>query len=220
MCKLIASFVVAASFLGGIAGAQTSVVLEDFTGAVVSKKQPTGGGDFVTWYDSLTKSTTDPAASLDPAAAMRVSVDDIVNGVYRIFRAPVPSSGQWHVNCKIRVVEASPFDVIKNYQIGVIVNGVHRGTGNTKLAPATIVASTPVNYLTPADDTAKGVQNLRTPDFAAEPGDNILISFGTDVTSGNFNLNSGASANNYVIIDDIVLEAAGLPVSISSFTLE
>lgn len=219
MRKLFVSCVVAASCLGGVATAQTSVVLEDFSGVVNSKKQPGGGGDFVTWFDSLTKSSTDPSASLDPAAALKVSVDGVINGTYRIFQAVVPSSGQWHVNCKIRVVENSPFDSIQNYQLGVIVNGVHRATGNTKIAPASIFVSMPAGYLTSGDDSSKGFQNLRTPDFAAGQADNILISLGTDVTSGNFNLNSG-NAGGYVIVDDIVLEAAGLPVSVSSWTLE
>ncbi len=220
MHRLCAFLILAASCIGGVAHAQTSVVLDDFSGGVTAKKQAGGGGDFVTWYDSCNKASGNPAATLAPAGAMKISGEDVINGVYRVFAAPVPSTGQWHVNCKVHVVEASPFNTINNFQVGVIVNGVHRGTGNTKLAKAAIVASTHPAYLTSADDTAKGIQNLRTPDFEAQAGDNILITLGTDVTSGNFNLNSGAWGDSYVLIDDIVLETIGLPVNISSFSLE
>jgi hypothetical protein len=48
-----------------------------------------------------------------------------------------------------------------------------------------------------------------------------MIEFSTDVTSGLFNGNSATwGAGSSILVDDLILEPAGLPVGISNWSLE
>ncbi|MHC4796794.1 MAG: golvesin C-terminal-like domain-containing protein, partial [Planctomycetota bacterium] len=111
------------------------------------------------------------------------------------------ATGSYRVDVSMQVVESGGTNGIREYQIGVIINGVHRSHPGY-LAGAT--SSGAYGGLTSGYDDL-GVKIVSTSQFPANAGDDLVISFGTDVTSGAWNGNSGLWGSTHAIVDDITL---------------
>jgi uncharacterized lipoprotein YddW (UPF0748 family) len=138
---------------------------------------------------------------------MRIDDGGFVNGVYAIYPAAVPADGRYTLAVTMHVVESSATttDGIDTYQVGVAIgaSAAHRGPGTSAVAPLPIHAR--YAGLTDADDSALPTQTLVTPEFDAVAGDDLLVGFGTDVTSGAWNAGSGFWNGGYVLVGAIRL---------------
>ena len=181
----------------------TSGALVDFGDGVVAANHPDPVGVSGVWYDAA--SNTFGSASAAPGPAMRIDDGGFTNGVYTILEGAIPADGEYQVRAVVHVVEsdASAFDGVRAYQLGAATGLEHRGPGATAMPGLASVAN--VTGLTPGDDTALGPQELLTAPFVANAGDDLTIAFGTDVTSGAWNGNSGFWRGAYVIVSAIEL---------------
>jgi hypothetical protein len=187
--------------------------LTNFASGVTAVNHPAGAGVYGTWYDVTHNAAT--AASIDTlesSPAMRITDPGFTNGVYAIFSGAVPATGNYRVEVRMHVVElldpADPtrgFDGLRAYRIGVATgaSAVHRGDGSTLLAGLPISGS--YATMTTGDDTALGPITVTTSVFSATAGDDVLIGFGTDVTSGAWNLNAAWAGSSYVLVGDVML---------------
>lgn len=190
------------------ATAFSQVVLADFTTPPVAVNHPEGAGVDGTWYDvSQNAFGTITASTLDGNPAAEVVDGGFTNGVYIIYGGVVPATGNYNVSVRMHINEdPAQLDSIKAYQIGVTVNGVHRGLNPSKIAACPIVG----NYagLDATDNSALPTQTVVTSTFAATSGDNLLIAFSTACDSdyaanaGDF----GAAAD--ILVDTITLNPA------------
>lgn len=186
----------------------TEFVIDAFT-SVVAADHPDSAGAYSTWYD-VTQDAYATAASgtLGGAPALRIGDGGFTNGVYTIYENAIPVDGTYRISVPVHVVEnAMVPNGIRGYQVGVAVgaSAVHRPAGSpSRVAPLTISASY-TGLTTTADDTAVGPQTLVTIEFSAQAGDDLLIAFGTDVTTGLWN----ADSNNWGTAPDVAYVLVG-----------
>lgn len=187
---------------------ETSV--DDFAGGVSGANHPDGAGAYGVWYDATYNTFGTPSASsLDGAPAMRVDDGGFANGVYAIYAGAIPADGTYRISVPVKVVEAAgATNGIRAYQVGVAVgtDAAHRGSGSTALPGLPIAAS--FVGLTTGDDNGLGTQTLVTPEFEARAGDDLLIAFGTDVTSGTWSAGSATWGGSYALVGAITLLSA------------
>jgi uncharacterized lipoprotein YddW (UPF0748 family) len=188
----------------------TETPVDDFTGGVAQANHPESAGAYGVWYDATFNTFGTPSAStLDGAPAMRIDDGGFANGVYAIFGGTIPADGTYQISVPVRIVEAATAtNGIRAYQVGVAVGAgaVHRGAGSTLLPGAGVSAS--YVGLTTGDDNALPTQTLVTAPFEAHAGDDVLIAFGTDVTSGAWNAGSGTWGGSYALVGAITLLGA------------
>ena len=208
---------VAAAGMLAVAGTAHGAVIADFNsgiGAVANHPYPTSASN--TWYDATSDAFATPSAStLDGSGALKIADGGFTNGVYIIYSGVVPTTGEYTLQAKMDVVEdPAAFNAIQAYEMGVIVNGVHRTDATTPNDVATVNPADPgsgvANFagLTAGDDNALAPQTIITDSFRATAGDNLLIVFSTDTDTGNFDNGSGnwgTAGLNFVLVDNIEL---------------
>lgn len=179
----------------------------DWTSGVPAGNAPAGAGQYGVWYDATDNAFATPsAATLGGAPAMRIDDGGFVNGVYAIYAGVVPATGSYRLEATMQVVEttATTTNGVDAYRMGVAV-----GAQATHRAPSTPLAGLAVSGaysgLTDGDDTAIGPQLVTTSDFTATAGDDLMIAFGTDVTSGAWNQASQTWNGTYVLVGAIEL---------------
>ncbi|WP_157069807.1 family 10 glycosylhydrolase [Sandaracinus amylolyticus] len=198
----------------GPLGAHDDALVEtpvDTFAAVAQANHPESAGAYGVWYDATHNTFGTPSRStLAGAPAMRIDDGGFANGVYTIYRAAIPADGTYQISVPVQVVEtgATSTNGIRAFQVGVAVGSTarHRGPNPSSLPGLGVSAS--YTGLTTADDTALGPQTLVTGEFDAHAGDDLLIAFGTDVTSGTWSAGS-ATWGGHVLVGAITLVAAG-----------
>jgi hypothetical protein len=148
---------------------------------------------------------------------MHIVDGGFTNGVYAIFQAVVPTTGIYTVSSDILVNDTATSDMT-NYQVGVIVNGVHRGPNPSDVATFSGPGTAVGNYTGLTADVldATTIQNVVTGQFNATAGDNLLIGFGTSLDVVNFDSNSGFWNGATVDVDNVMLNLIPEP---STFVL-
>ena len=186
----------------------TTVNLTNFASGVTEANHPEGAGVYGTWYDATADAFAAAASgTLESMPAMRITDGGFTNGIYAIFSAAVPATGSYRVEVRMHVVEdPANSNGTRAYQIGVATgaSAVHRPAGTpSTVAPLSISG----NYaaMTTGDDTALGPITVTTSAFTATAGDDVLIGFGTDVTSGGWNVNAGTWGSTHVLVGDVML---------------
>ncbi|MEM9194483.1 MAG: family 10 glycosylhydrolase [Myxococcota bacterium] len=177
--------------------------LGDFSGGVVAENHPEGAGRYGVFYDATHNTFGTPsAATLDGVPAMRIEDGGFTNGVYAIFERSIPADGTYRLEVPMLVVEtsATTTDGVDQYQVGVATGAaaVHRGPNPSALAGLTTVGNYPA--LTDGDDTGLGTTTVSTGEFVAQAGDDLLLAFGTDVTTGAWNAGSGFWNGTYILV--------------------
>ena len=189
------------------AGAAGTVSVTDFSSPILAMSHPSGTGVYGTWYDADESAfAADPvAATLEGSPAIQISDGGFTNGVYAIFGGAIPATGNYRIEVRMHVVEGDQLDGIRAYHIGAAVGtaAVHRGANPSAVPPLSIVGDYPA--LTAGDDTALGPVTVSTGTFAASAGDDLLIAFGTDVSSGDWNLDAGSFGTSHVVVGDVML---------------
>lgn len=209
------------------ASAAYGTVVDDFSSGVQHAVSPSPG-DYATWYDvSIITWANAVSASLNGSAAMRIT-DEWTNGIYRIYHAAVPTSGYYQLSADMYIDDASAPNAIRQYQVGVVVNGGHRGDALHAVDTA-LPGRAVGNYqgLTTGDDSGLAIQTVTTGTFYAAAGSDLLVVFSTDVQTkigdiggptppdpdaGVWNGGSYAWGSDAVYVDNITLlpEPAGL----------
>ncbi len=179
----------------------------DWTSGVPAANAPAGAGQYGVWYDVTDNAFATPSlSSLGGVPAMRIDDGGFVNGVYAIYSGAIPATGTYQLQVTMQVVEttATTTNGVDAYRIGAAVGAqaVHRAT-STPLAGLAISGA--YSGLTDADDTAAGPQVVTTSDVTATAGDDLLIAFGTDVSSGAWNQDSQTWNGTYVLVGAIEL---------------
>jgi uncharacterized lipoprotein YddW (UPF0748 family) len=208
---LVAAAAGAGAGCGGeveLATTESHATVTDWTGGVTAANHPAGAGQYGVWYDATdTTFGTPSAATLDGAPAMRIDDGGFVNGVYAIYAGAIPATGNYRLEVTLQVVEtgATATNGVDSYRIGAAVGAgaVHRGPNPSALAGLPISGS--YTGLTDGDDTAAGPQLVTTSEFTATAGDDLLIAFGTDVTSGAWNQGSQTWGGVRVLVGAIEL---------------
>ena len=192
------------------------VNLTNFASGVTGADHPYPTSAYGTWYDAADNAFANVAMStLEGTPGMRIGDGGFANGIYAIFSGAVPATGNYRVEVRMHVVEdPANSNGVRAYQIGVATGAaaVHRPTDpdmdwmtppTSAVAPLTISG----NYaaMTTGDDTALGPITVTTAVFAANAGDDILIGFGTDVTTGGWNVNAGTWGSSHVLVGDVML---------------
>lgn len=186
--------------------ASNCTTIDDFDSIVIPElcwdDSPGASPAYSCWYD-VSSLVWSQVEFRDWGGTMAMAIRDSgwTNGVYAIFQSVVPESGMYHVSVRMHVIENTLTNGLMAYQIGVAVPGAHRGSG--ALPPCPIHGS--YRNLTPGNDTAAGPQIVRTNEFEVQAGQDVLIAFSTDVTSGDWNRNSVAWNDTYILVDDIEL---------------
>lgn len=188
-----------ASFIAG------AVNLTNFASGVTAANHPDPGA-YGIWYDAHDQAFADAATSrLEGLAGMRIDDGGYTNGVYAIFDGVVPSTGDYRVEVRMHAIEVAPsLNGIRAYQIGVATGAaaMHRPrVGGVAPLPITGDYAT----MTEGDDTALGPITATTPVFSATAGDDVLIGFGTGVTSSDWNQSAGVWGDSYVLVGDVIL---------------
>jgi len=215
-------FLIALATVAGLsllrAPAGAAIIVSDFSGGVtaVNHPHPDNGGTNAsapTYYDISENAFATPSAgTLAGSPALKIDDGGFTNGVYSIYSGVVPATGLYTVSADMLVNDTATSQMTA-YQMGVIVNGAHRGPNPSKIADATIVA----NYsgpLTSAVLDATTTETISTSSFLANAGDSLLISFSTDVTSG-YDSNAGAWNGASVVVDNIMLNVVPEPSSLA-----
>lgn len=214
---------VAAITCAAVATASAATIIDDFSGGVVAVNHPhpdNGGANAPapTYHDITSDAFATPSAgTLNGSPALRIVDGGFTNGVYALYQGVVPAAGVYTVSADVDITEdAAQLNSIRAFQIGVIVNGVHRGANPSDLAPATGPGTAVGDFvgLTSGDDNGLPTQNVVTSQFTANAGDSLVIAFSTDVTSGNFDLNSATwGGGAFVLVDNLMLNAVPEPAS-------
>lgn len=201
----------------GLPAAHAAIIINNFSSGVTQTNSPGAAGVYGTWYDATHQTFGTPSAStLNSSAAMRIDDGGFENGVYAIYQGVVPANGIYTVSADIFVNDTATSGM-SAYQIGAIVNGQHRPDGSPSYLAAVTGPGTGVGTytgLTAGSLDAPATQTVVTNQFSASAGDDLLIAFATDVTSGGYNLNSGAWNSAFVLVDNIMLNVIPEPVSL------
>ncbi len=197
----------ATQVVGGIEGDPSDgvtvgnkLVIDDFTAGVTWTRTPATAANFGEWYEvNSVAYGTASAGTLDGSAALRYVDSGFMNGFYAIYQGVVPATGSYQLTADMHINEGSPTGFTQ-FQVGVIVNGVHRDTASCQnpgcytnachnqslLAVDTTKPGNAVGFyqgLTDGDDTGLPTQTVTTGEFTANEGDNILVVFSTNVES-------------------------------------
>jgi hypothetical protein len=217
-CKLLA--VVA---MGMAYGNASAAIIRDFNagiGPVVNHPYPTAAFD--TWYDITSDSFATPAAgTLDGSPSLRINDGGFTNGAYIILQSVVPTTGVYRLEAAMKVTEdPAQLNSIRAFQMGAVVNGVHRTDATTPNDIATINPAAPGSGigsyagLTTGNDNGLATQIVVTDTFLATAGDHLLVAFSTDLDTGNFDDNSGTwGAGGFVLVDNVNLVLIPEPAS-------
>src|ERR1044072_8924072 len=130
---LIAAFCV----LGIAISTANAAIIRDFNAGIGPvADHPAGAGTTNRWYDATDNTFGTPVAgTLDGSPALRINDGGFVNGVYTILQSVIPTTGVYKLSAKMKVTEdAAQLNSIRAYQMGVVVNGAHRGP-NPSLLP-------------------------------------------------------------------------------------
>jgi uncharacterized lipoprotein YddW (UPF0748 family) len=195
----------------GTNGAHSTVV--DWTSGVPAANAPAGAGQAGVWYDVTDNAFANAtAATLGGAPAMRIDDGGFVNGVYAIYAGAVPATGSYRLQATMQVVEttATTTNGVDAYHLGVAVGAqaVHRAA-STPLGGTAVSGA--YSGLTDGNDTAIGPQLVTTADFTATAGDDLMVAFATDVTSGAWSGASQTWNGTYVLVGAIEL----VPVAVA-----
>ena len=200
--------------------AEAAVIVSDFSGGVAAVNHPNpadgGANAFSVWYDITNDAFATPSAStLAGSPAMRIDDGGFTNGVYAIYQSVVPTTGLYTLSADILVNDTATSGMSK-YQVGVIVNGVHRGPNPSDVATFSGPGTAVGNYtgLTSGALDATTIQTVTTGIFPAVAGDNLLIGFSTDLDTGDFDSNAGAWNAAFVQVDNIMLNVIPEPTSL------
>lgn len=165
-------------------------IIEDFTDPpAIADHPPITGGAYETWYQvSSSGYSTISASTLFGSQCLRIEDNGWTNGAYAIYEQIVPEPRpmeSYHLRIEMSVDEVGCGDPdwMQTYQVGVIVNGTHRPTTGT-IMPCTLIGEY-TGPLTPGVDSADATQAVLVYGAAlpAEPGDDLLIAFSTDVST-------------------------------------
>jgi len=195
--------------------AVSAILVDDFSGGVTAVSHPEGAGLFNVWYDLTNDAFGSSAAdTLSGSPAMVVNDSGFTNGVYAIYEAAIPSDGIYTVSVDMLVNDTETSD-IANFQIGAVVNGVHRGLNPSDLAVVTGPGTGVGNYTGLTADVldVTTIQTVTTTVFSASAGDNLLIAFGTSVDTPDFDTNAGFWNGASVLVDNIMLNVVPEPSS-------
>ncbi|MDH3302850.1 MAG: family 10 glycosylhydrolase, partial [Acidimicrobiia bacterium] len=193
-------------------------VIEDFSAGVSVVNHPLDAGQYGVWYDATNNAYgTASATTIGGVPAMRIDDGGFTNGVYAVYEGVVPTTGEYTVEAELHVVETGAVDAIRAYQLGVATGpaAAHRGPNPSSVAGLEAAGS--YEGLTSGDDTGAGPQLVSTRPFSANAGDDLLVAFGTDVNSGQWNQNSGFWAGSYVVVTEIRLVPVGAqPITVDN----
>ena len=165
-------------------------IIEDFTDPpAIADHPPITGGAYETWYQvSSSGYSTISASTLFGSQCLRIEDNGWTNGAYAIYEQIVPEPRpmeSYHLRIEMLVDEVGCGDPdwMQTYQVGVMVNGTHRSTTGT-IMPCTLIGEY-TGPLTPGVDSADATQAVLVYGAAlpAEPGDDLLIAFSTDVST-------------------------------------
>jgi hypothetical protein len=218
MNRKVSTYLGAGVVLAAVAATATTsqaAIIADFSGGVtaVNHPNPADGGTNAlapTYHDiSQDAFATPSAGTLNGSPALAIADGGFTNGVYSIYSAVVPATGLYTVSADMLVNDTATSQMTL-YQMGVIVNGAHRGANPSKIANATIFAD--YTGLTSGVLDATTTQNIVTQQFSANAGDSLLIAFSTDVTSG-YDSNAGNWNSASVLVDNISLNVVPEPAS-------
>jgi hypothetical protein len=168
----------------------SAALLSDFEGinvpSNVNHPNPANGGTNASApiYHDVTDQAFATAApsTLAGSPALRHGDGGFTNGIYAIYSGAVTATGLYTVSADMLVNDTATSDMTA-YQIGVIVNGAHRGPNPSSIASASIFGSYSQTLTADVLD-ATAVETVTTSIFSANAGDSLLIVFSTDVTSG------------------------------------
>jgi hypothetical protein len=211
---------IAALTAAATAGSASAALLSDFSApnvpTNVNHPNPANGGTNASApvYHDISENAFATAAGGTLAGSDALAIGDggFTNGVYAIYAGVVPATGLYTVSADMLVNDTATSQITA-YQMGVIVNGVHRGVNPSKIANASIVG----NYsqtLTSGSLDVTAIENVVTSVFSANAGDSLLIAFSTDVTSGY----DGAAGNwngASVLVDNLSLNVIPEPATLS-----
>jgi hypothetical protein len=196
--------------------ASAAIIIDNYNAGVVEDSHPNDPAgdtpDAGTYYDVSESAfaEADPS-TLNGSPALRHGDGGFTNGIYAVYAGVVPATGLYNVSADILVNDTATSQMTA-YQIGVIVNGAHRGPGIGKIANATIFGD--YTGLTANALDATTTQYVSTPLFSANAGDSLLIAFSTDVTSG-YDGGSGFWNGASVDIDNLMLNLVPEPATLS-----
>jgi hypothetical protein len=196
---------------------EAAIIVSDFSGGVVAVNHPhpdnSGTNASAPTYHDISENAfaTPSAGTLSGSPALKIDDGGFTNGVYSIYSAVVPATGLYTLSADMLVNDTATSQMTA-YQMGVIVNGSHRGLNPSKIADATIVA----NYAGPLTTDvldATTTQTITTSQFTANAGDSLLIAFSTDA-SGGYDSNAGFWNGASVVVDNIMLNPIPEPTSL------
>jgi len=168
-----------------------------------------------TWDRNLTP----PQSDVDKQA-IRTWDGGWTNGIYAMYPAGITATGTFHVESTVKVHETATGgnNTISRYQMGVKIGPDAVCAGGGSLSACKIFG----NYigLTTGNDDALPPQVVSTGEFDAVEGEDLLVAFSTDVTSGAWNGGSVTWYNppdgNAIYIDDIKLIPGGKTINTCS----
>lgn len=214
------SLVLCLSMATSSAFALSITTIDDFSGGVAVENHPQviDGGTLAssTWYDITNDTFGTPS---DGGGFLSVTDGGFTNGVYAIYDGVVPAAGSFKVTADI-AINSTATSGLTLYQIGAVVNGVHRGANPSDLAILVdAAAGTGVGNLATTAGVAVPSTLVETTVFTAGAGDNILIALGTNLEGPNFDANSSFWNGTTISVDNITLVEVPEPASLILFGL-
>ncbi|QDU71186.1 PEP-CTERM sorting domain-containing protein [Mucisphaera calidilacus] len=206
-----------AASLALVGAAQAATVLDDFSGGVTAINHPDGNLNSGVYTD-ITNVAYGTAE--DGGGFLKITDGGFTNGIYVIFESAIPADGIYAVELELTVVQTANDNTnIDLYEIGAVVNGVHRDAAGKLAALSAANAGTGMVSVDTEPRVSLGPITVTTSGFTAAAGDNLLVAFSTDLTSGDFNGNTGWWNGSHVEIDDIKLVAVPEPASLAMLAL-
>lgn len=210
----------AALLVGGLSvNAQT--VLDDFATVTNTTNPPTGSAVAGVWYDAA--QNTFGTIATDASGGARITDGGFANGVYAEMDETIPADADYTVSLEILQLFDDPANSngIRDYQVGVILNGVHRdeNPGNINTSNPTLTASGATNLVLDANDNSVGdgnsvVDTIETGVFSATTGDTIFIILANTASDITF---SGTWGSSFIIVDNLTLNQ--VPTTVSEWQL-
>ncbi len=205
------SLVLCLSLATSTAFALSITTIDDFSGGVVAVNHPEGAGVSSTWYDITNDAFGTPS---DGGGFLSVADGGFTNGVYAIYSGIVPAAGTYKVTADI-AINSTATSGITLYQIGAVVNGVHRGLNPSDLAVLVdAAAGTGIGSLATTAGVAVPSTLVETSTFTAGAGDNVLIALGTNLEGPDYDANSGFWNSSTISVDNITLVEIPEPASL------
>ncbi len=220
--NLLRNLAIVGTGLLATAATTHAAIIADFSGGVIAVNHPNPANagtnaSAPTYHDISDNSFSGATAgTLAGSAALRIDDGGFTNGVYSIYSGVVPTTGTYTVSVDMLVNDTATSGMTA-YQIGVIVNGAHRGANPSKIANAAIFGD--YTGLTAGALDTTTIQNVETQQFTAVAGDSLLIAFSSDVTGG-YDSNAGNFGGATILVDNIDLSlVVPEPTSLALFGL-